>query len=156
MRNYVAAFLILSMTLSMSHGAMAAPKVSESIKHYSIKGKTADEIKANMKKKGPKGHWGYTEWYVKWSGSCKVDVSVKYIMPKLTSKAPADVKKSFDKMYAKLLKHEKNHGQSGILAGKEIEAKKCKNGDAILKKYNKRDKADDKKTKHGFTEGVKF
>jgi predicted secreted Zn-dependent protease len=77
-------------------------------------------------------------------------------MPKLTSKAPADVKKSFDQMYAELLKHEKNHGQSGILAGKEIEAKKCQNGDAILKKYNKRDKAYDKKTKHGFTEGVKL
>ena len=142
--------------ISWSQSAWADASVSEKIKYYSVSGKTVDAIKANMKKKGPKGYWAYTEWYVKWTGSCKVSVSVTYTMPKLKSGAPADVKSKFDKMYKKLLKHEKNHGNNGISAAKEIAKKKCNGGDAILAKYNKKDIAYDKKTDHGYSEGVKF
>ncbi|PLS19919.1 DUF922 domain-containing protein [Neptunicoccus cionae] len=150
----VGAFLITA----IGQAALAGPKVKEGIRHYSISGNTVEELKASMKKNGPRGYWGYTEWYVKWSGSCKVSVDVKYTMPKLASpkKVPADVKAKFDRMYANLLAHEKNHGKNGISAAQQIEAANCVNGDAILKKHNALDVAYDKKTKHGLREGVKF
>ncbi len=150
--------LILFFTGLLTFSADAKPKVKETLKHYSISGNSALEFQSQMRKKGLKGFWGYTEWYVKWTGGCRVSVAVTITMPKLKnpSKAPKDVRQSFDKMYKALLKHERNHGRNGIRAATDIEKAKCKKTDPIFAKYNKADKDYDRKTKHGLTEGVRF
>lgn len=137
---------------------MAEPKITEKIKHYTASGTTVDAIRNSMNKNGPNGFWGFTEWYVRWSGSCKVSVTVDYTMPKLdtSQNIPRDVKAKFDVFYAKLLKHEKNHGLHGITAAREIEADKCKNSHAIIKKFNRKDLDYDKRTRHGRSEGIRF
>lgn len=151
------AFAVLALVMG-SVVAVAEPKVSSSLKHYKVKGTTVDQIRDYMNTKGPRGFWAYTEWYVKWTGACKVSVSVKYTLPKLASpgKVPADVRQKFDAMYAALKAHEENHGAYGISAAREIEKAGCTNGDAIIKKYNKAEVDYDKRTDHGFTEGVRF
>ncbi|MCO4824148.1 MAG: DUF922 domain-containing protein [Amylibacter sp.] len=151
-------FSILFLTCVMATSLNDKPKVKENLKHYTITGDSVNALKSQMKKKGPKGFWGYTEWYVKWTGSCKVSVNVTITMPKLkeSSKTPKEVRKEFDEMYAALLKHERNHGKNGIKAAQAVEKANCENTDPIFKKYNKADKSYDLKTKHGRTEGVKL
>ncbi len=150
--------LILLCISLLSTPSLAKPRVKENLKHYTISGDTIAALKSQMKKKGPKGFWGYTTWYVKWSGSCKVNVTIDITMPKLKnpSKVPTNVRKEFDEMYAALLMHERNHGKHGILAAQAIEKAKCKNTDPIFEKYLKADKTYDLRTKHGRTEGVKL
>ena len=150
--------LLTAAIIALAGMAQANPRVSEKTKYYKINGDSVKALKADMRKRGPNGFWAYTRWYVKWTGSCKVTVTVDYTMPKLANPnaVPKEVKAKFDRMYAKLWAHEKNHGQHGIDAGREIAKKKCQGGDGIIKKHAKRDKVYDKKTKHGLTEGVKF
>jgi len=148
--------LIAVVGLSFGQTAWSKPKVTETITYYEISGDTAAELRAQMKTKGPNGYWGYSRWYVRWSGSCKLSVTVDITMPKLKNpeNVPAGLVQKFDKMYAALLTHEKNHGQHGISAAEEIEANRCKNGNAIIDKWAAEDVTYDKRTNHGETEGV--
>ena len=93
-------------------------------------------------------------------------------MPKIADDFPvgSDIRSSFDKYYKALLKHEKEHKNSGLYAARDIEKEilslgafnNCQKlekiannkGKNIIEKYNKRDKDYDQRTDHGRTEGV--
>lgn len=134
------------------------PNVIESRQYYTVMGSTVPEITRSMKKNGPNGYWGYTHWYVKWDGACRITVTIKYTMPKLAnrSKVSENILKRWDTMIAKLKAHEKNHGQHGINAAKEIKAGQCKSSYFILWKWNIQDTIYDLTTNHGEKEGVIF
>ena len=136
--------------------AHAKPKVSTSTQYYTLTGKTVPELRAELKKKGPRGYWAYTEWYVRWSGSCALSVDIKYTLPKHKSPGALDprTRASLDSMIAALTRHEQGHGAFAINAASEIEKTRCADGDAVLAKYLKAEKAYDKKTDHGKREGV--
>lgn len=136
--------------------AAAKPKVSVVNKTYAVSGTTAKELRDEMNRKGPDGFWAYTRWDIRWTGSCRVTVKVTYTLPKhrKPSAMPANVRKSWQSMRAALVAHEKLHGAHGVSAAKEIAAAGCKDGNAIIKKYNKADQALDRRTKHGKTQGV--
>ncbi|MEM9716211.1 MAG: DUF922 domain-containing protein [Pseudomonadota bacterium] len=153
MRGFVGIFGIV---LMLAGPALADPKVSETIKHYTIKGDTAVGLKAQMAQKGPDGFWGYSNWWVSWDGLCNVKVDITITMPKLAknSGAPDALKEEFDRMYGVLLAHERQHGQHGIEAAKEVMAANCENTDPIFAKWQKADRDYDRRTKHGKTEGV--
>jgi predicted secreted Zn-dependent protease len=51
--------------------ALAAPKVTETMKTYAVDATTAVGLKQQMRNRGPKGYWGYTAWFVRWSAACK-------------------------------------------------------------------------------------
>ena len=104
--------IFASVLFYASHNADAAfakPKVKESTKYYEIEGLTRDALRAQMNAKGPNGYYGFTNWYVRWTGGCQVSVEVTYTMPKLKKSAdtPGWLIESFETFYAALLAHEK-------------------------------------------------
>lgn len=136
--------------------AFAAPKVTQSTEYYTVKGKTAAALRKEMARKGPKGFWGYARWSIRWSASCRVEVRVKYSLPKhanLDALSP-EVRTKFSRMLINLEAHEKLHDQNGIDAAREIDRANCKSAQAIIRKYNKADIALDRRTKHGALDGV--
>jgi|TARA_R110000851_G_scaffold22821_9_gene67423 predicted secreted Zn-dependent protease len=150
--------LALGLTLGLGgiSAAHAKPKVTETIKTYPVSATSLAGLAQEMDQKGPKSYWAYTTWYVKWTGDCKLSVTVDIILPKHKnpSKMPADVRKKFDSMLAALTEHERQHGRHGIAAAEEIERAGCAGGDAIIKKYNAVDIKFDKTTDHGRKKGV--
>lgn len=149
----IAAGLALGLGISP---AFAKPKISVVNKTYAVSGKTAKELTDEMRRKGPNGFWAYTRWDIRWTGSCRVTVKVTYTLPKhrKPSVMPSNIRKSWERMRAALVAHEKLHGAHGVSAAQEIAAAGCKNGNAIIRKYNKADQALDRRTNHGKTQGV--
>ena len=141
---------------ALIHPADAAPKVTKKVTYYSVKATTIDGLRAEMAARGPKGYWGYSDWYVQWSGSCKLSVTISITLPKHArpDTMPADVRRKFDRMLGALRAHEEQHGQHAVLAAQEIESAGCRNGNAILKTYNDADVRFDRRTDHGRRQGV--
>lgn len=148
--------VVLAAMVACPTPGMAKPKVTQMVRHYTVSATTIAGLKQEMRQRGPNGFWAFTEWYVRWTGSCRLSVEVTYTMPKHANPGamPAAVRQKWDAMLRALTAHEENHGRHGIMAAQEIEADGCRNGDAIIRKYNARDKNYDKKTRHGMTEGV--
>lgn len=146
----------LTLVLIGTTTAQAKPKVTETIKTYTVLATSLEGLAREMDQKGPKGYWAYTGWYVKWTGDCKLSVTVDITLPKHKNpaKMPADVRKKFGTMLVALTDHERQHGRHGIAAAEEIERAGCVGGDAILKKYNAIDMKFDQKTDHGRKQGV--
>ena len=135
----------------------AKPKVVVKTKYYSIVGSTSRELKNQMRRKGPGGYWAYTGWYVNWSGSCQVTVTISYEYPKWKNhgQAPAALRAKWDSMISALEGHERQHGQHGVNAANEIDRTGCA-GDpkAITNKWANQDKVFDARTDHGRKQGV--
>lgn len=157
MRNSLFAGLAALLALSLGASPVTAkPTVSVIEKTYNVDAMTTKELRQQMKERGPKGFWAYTEWYVAWTGDCKLSAKIIYTMPKHTkeSKMDPDTRKRWKAMVAALRAHEEKHGAHGIQAAQEIEKTNCANGNAVIAKWNKQDVALDKRTGHGKTEGV--
>lgn len=151
---------VLALGVALGFGGLstahAKPKVTETIKTYTVSATSLEGLAQEMDQKGPKGYWAYTGWYVKWTGDCKLSVTVDITLPKHKNpaKMPADVREKFDTMLVALTEHERQHGRHGIAAAEEIERAGCAGGDAIIKKYNAIDIKFDKTTDHGRKQGV--
>lgn len=129
------------------------------VKYYTINGKTTQQLKAQMKSKGPNGYWAYVNWYVNWkTKNCRVALKIKYTYPKWANsgQAPKATQKKWRRMISALKKHENGHARHGVSAAKEISKSNCKNPKAIIKKWAAKDKSYDRKTGHGRTQGVKL
>lgn len=153
------AFLTIGILVALSSQPVnGKPRVREIVKYYNIQGVSAAQLKAQMKRKGPKGFWAYTQWWVNWSGSCQLSVKLTYTFPKWVnnSKAPKSLRASWKRMIKKLWIHERGHGQNGINAAREIEKARCSNPMKIIRKYNSQDKKFDLRTRHGRAQGVKL
>ncbi len=148
---------ILAMTLFAINPSVAKPKISVKTKYYAITGDTSAELKRQMNRKGPRGNWARADWYVRWSGSCRLSLEIRYVYPKWKNKsqAPAALRKKWDRMMKALQKHEKQHGQHGINAAREIESSKCASDPKeIVRKWANQDRKYDRRTNHGLKEGV--
>ena len=73
--------------LASATPAVAGPSVSESLTHYAISGNNLSDLRQEMAQNGPKGFWGYTRWWINWSGSCKVNLEIRITLPKLSASA---------------------------------------------------------------------
>jgi predicted secreted Zn-dependent protease len=124
---------------------------------YDISGSTANELTDAMAEKGPHGYWAYTTWYVHWSASCEVSVTLDHTMPRWTDHdtGPAALRADWDRMMKSLWRHEKGHAEHGLEAAREIEASHCA-GDPhkITDKWAEADKVYDEETDHGARQGV--
>ncbi|NBR90556.1 MAG: DUF922 domain-containing protein [Rhodobacteraceae bacterium] len=142
--------------VSLAGAVEAKPKVSVSEKYYTVDATTVDGLLKQMGQRGPNGYWAYTDWRIKWTGSCALSATVTYTLPKHKNEAKLDpaLQKKWKAMTTALKKHEEKHGANGVQAATEIEQTKCANGDAVIKKYNKKDIDLDARTDHGKKEGV--
>jgi predicted secreted Zn-dependent protease len=157
----------------------AQPVIETDFVFYDIYPDSKDDLSRERTK-------GHTHWHVKWrynwkkkDNNCEINqvntfLTVTYTMPRIpnTHIVSADVLDSFDRYYEALFKHEQEHKNSGLYAALEIEDaiinldafRSCrdldaaaeKTGNAIIKKFNKRDEDYDRETDHGGTEGVRI
>jgi len=142
---------------------IAGPALAGNVRHdhtertYAVTSTTLAAITSEMNRNGPRGYWAYAEWYVQWSGSCDVVLTTTVTFPELASpnRLSAAEKASWDRMVTALRKHEMGHVDHGRAAAKEIAAD-CRNGDAIIRKYNAMDLQYDRVTDHGRRDGVRF
>ncbi|MBK9001344.1 MAG: DUF922 domain-containing Zn-dependent protease [Myxococcales bacterium] len=166
--------------------------VSVETKHedYTIRGASADALRSDLARLGPKdqegSHHAYTRWHVRWSypyernaGSCatgkvSVSVAVTFIMPKWEppADAPAELVERWQKYEKALERHENGHKEHGLGAARDV-LRKLEKLDAepdcdsmnreanaaanrIVEEYKAKDKAYDKETRHGATQGARF
>lgn len=133
-------------------------KITTTYKFYKIQGNSVGELKRQMRIKGPNSYWGYTRPEYKYLGDCHIDMQITYWLPKWLNKqdAPKSMQKKWDHMYQALKQHEEHHATNYVSRLKEIAAANCKKNLRINRKWNKIDRAYDKKTRHGYTEGVRL
>ncbi len=99
-----------------------------------------------------------TRWDVRWTSGCDVSVNVVYTIPRHVNPAAmsADLRARFDLMIASLMAHERQHGQHGIAAAKEIRRAGCSGAQKIIRKYVAADRELDRRTRHGRNTGVRL
>jgi predicted secreted Zn-dependent protease len=132
-------FLIVASILAIG-GAVAEPKVTETINYYDVSGSTVQELRADLNRNGPAGKDGkrydaFTHWYIRWrhndqrggnecaiaSVSTSVDVTITFPRLSGTADVPGAVKQAFADYTQKLLLHEKGHAQNAIDTARRID-----------------------------------
>ncbi len=153
-------FLTLSVFLvTLPTVAQASMTTKTQTIHYDIKGKTTQQLKAQMWNKGPNGYWAYVNWYVNWkTRSCRVSLKIKYTYPRWVNinQAPKSTQRKWRRMISALKKHEKGHARHGVEAAREINRNNCRNPQATIDKWAAQDKIYDQRTKHGLIQGVRL
>jgi len=134
----IAAIVLPAMAASGAHGD---PVVKETFNYYDVDGATAEDIRADLNRRGPMDSVEHrrfdavTHWYVRWrydyrnvTGGCNIasastNVDITYSFPRLlaASKAPEDLRQTFSEYLKRLLVHEKGHAQTGIDIAARIE-----------------------------------
>lgn len=174
--------------LAGSLAAVAETVENVEYKYYLISPQPPWTIKPELMRNSPirdgRGSFnGHTDWYIDWyfkpvagpSGcrltDIKVNVRVVHILPALseyvTDKQTIEV---FNRFSEALTKHEKNHGNNGLEAAREIDRafqslppqRDCRSltrvaeetGKAIVQKYIQKDGEYDYRTRNGETEGA--
>ena len=180
--------LILFFLLLCSVKAFAELRESVENKYYVISPNTAYDIKPQLMRNSPIREGGgsfngHTDWYIQWRHQstqtpygCQLNrhlttVRVIHTLPALseyvTDKETIEV---FNKFNEALTKHEKNHGENGLAAAREIEQafskiqpqQNCRQlsqmlndiGKSIVQKYTQKDRDYDHTTRSGETEGA--
>lgn len=148
--------LLIGTVFCVAGPAQAEITVREAVIYYDVEATTLSGIRSQMQKRGPRGFWAYARWNVQASRDCDVILNVTYTLPRHT-KLEALSQSDRDKWLAMtkvLEQHERNHGDHGLSAAKEIKAANCKGRWKIIRKWAKQDKVYDKETDHGRKEGV--
>jgi predicted secreted Zn-dependent protease len=121
--------------------APADPIVSEVFKYYDVDGETAQDVRADLNRRGPidgnehRRFDAVTHWHVAWrytyrnsAGHCEIatastHVDIAYAFPRLAphSSAPSALRRAFADYLERLLVHEKGHGQTALDIAKRIE-----------------------------------
>jgi len=132
------------------------PDITVSNVYYDVSGATAGALKQDMHKNGPGGFAAYTRWHVSWTSDCKVALKITYTLPRLKNRNQVSLplRRRWDRMLDNLRFHEAGHAENGISAAREILATGCQTPDIVTKKWMERDKAYDKATDHGKTQGA--
>ncbi|HHJ34443.1 MAG TPA: DUF922 domain-containing protein [Gammaproteobacteria bacterium] len=178
--------LLISATLSPAARAEIIKTVE--YKYYTIAPRSPYEIKPELMRRSPiragSGSFnGHTDWYIDWKYQAtpspygcqlrdtQTTVRVVHTLPTLseyvTDKETIDV---FNKFNSALTQHEKNHGQHGISAARDIDEAlnaiqtqpNCRQlsrmindiGSATVQKYIQKDVEYDRVTNNGLTEGA--
>jgi predicted secreted Zn-dependent protease len=121
--------------------ALADPIVSEVFKYYDVDGETAQDLRADLNRRGPidgnehRRFDAVTHWHIAWrytyrdsAGRCEIatastHVDISYAFPRLATNgsAPSALRRAFGDYLERLLVHEKGHAQTAIDIGKRIE-----------------------------------
>ena len=179
---------IIFILIMFSFPTNAAPIETIEYKYYEISPRAPYEIKPELMRRSPIREGGgsfngHTDWYINWKfqaspgpygcqlSSFQTTVHVIHTLPRLSSyvtdKKTIEVFNTFNKA---LTQHEKNHGNNGLTAAREIDKafaeiqpqQNCRYlsrmindiGNAIVQKYIRADDEYDRTTQNGFTEGA--
>jgi len=181
---------VLTVFLLSLLSSIAAAEIIESVeyKYYEISPRAPFEIKPELMRRSPIREGGgsfngHTDWYVSWryqanqepqgcrARDIKTKVHVVHTLPTLSEyvsdEQTIDV---FNKFSDALTQHEKNHGNNGLSAAREIDKAlseippqpNCRylsriiddTGKSIIQKYIYADDEYDRTTSNGLTEGA--
>lgn len=168
--------------------ALAQAVESVENRYYEISPRSPYEIKQQLMRQSPvragSGSYnGHTDWYINWrfqaargpygcrATEIRTSVHVVHILPALsahvTDQQTIDV---FNKFNAALTTHEKNHGNNGLLAAREIDKaineilpqRDCQMltrminniGNSLVQEYAAKDNEYDRTTNNGLSEGA--
>jgi len=174
--------------LLLSFAATAKTIETIEYRYYEISPRTPYEIKSELMRHSPirarNGSYnGRTDWFIDWkfrsafaSKGCQLTdsqttVRVVYILPTLSdSVSDPQTIAIFNKFSDALTLHEKNHGEHGLKAAREIDRlfseippqENCRMlakivdgiGHATVQKYTQMDREYDRRTNNGATEGA--
>ncbi len=151
----IRALAVISL-LAVASPVDAAPKTVEVVKHYEVSGDTLGQLRRDLARNGPKGFWGFTRWWITWSPSCEIKLDITITMPRLapTANLSAQDLAIWNAMVDALYRHEQMHAEHGRQAAAEIIASNCDQPRRIIRKWANRDRALDRQTRHGATQGV--
>ena len=181
--------LLLSLVLFLLSFTAAAEAIeSVEYKYYEISPRTPHEIKHELMRRSPiragSGSYnGHTDWYIDWNyrtapdpyGCQLTDIQTKvhvvHTLPVLSEHVTDEqIIEVFNKFNTALTQHEKNHGDHGLSAAREMDKvfreippqQNCRSlarlvddtGNAIVQKYTQMDNDYDRTTNNGETEGA--
>ncbi|HOT46259.1 MAG TPA: DUF922 domain-containing protein [Spirochaetota bacterium] len=134
------------------------------IAYYSISGSTPEELRAEMKRKGPRGWHAYTDWNLAWN--CReVTVTCTVTMPSWDPENPdPGLRKRFRVFWNNLAAHEQGHvdilTRSVDAAKKRVRSMDCFSAGLAwadtLRKITRESEEYDRVTGHGQTQGAVF
>ncbi len=131
---------------------------------YDISGSSQKELGAQMKKKGPRGYYGYTEWNLKWS-CAEITVECIVTMPRWEAgESTGELQKKWREFWSSLARHEQGHVD--IVWKRVNETKKrvatmdCRRAVeawiGTLRRINRESAEYDARTGHGTAQGALF
>lgn len=129
---------------------------------YDVEGDSLSQLKYILDSIGPKGYWAQTEstiyMDVDESNQCKLLVESNFTMPFLVApeRLSDGVMRQWTRMYKALETHELRHEQIAVEVANEIIEDNCNSAEEKIKNLEKLNKEYDRKTAHGFSEGVRF
>ena len=184
------AIVLAAFLCAHSSGIIARPELKEETHYYDINGDSADALRREMNSKSKLGENGknfdaYTRWSVRWhfnwentASYCSMttvttSVEVSFTLPRWVDhdRAPAELRKKWERYYAALIEHEHGHREFGVKAAKAIELSMSGMGrdscsalqrdannqaNKILAKYVALEKQYDIDTRHGMNNGAVF
>ncbi|WP_050931605.1 DUF922 domain-containing protein [Aestuariivita boseongensis] len=148
--------LVILAFLAAASPVDAAPKETETIQYYSISGETLADLRRDMARHGPQGFWGYTKWWITWSRNCDIDLEITITLPRLarTARLSECDLRVWNAMTEALYRHEQMHAEHGRRAAAAIHASDCSAPRRVIQIWAERDRALDRETRHGATQGV--
>lgn len=131
---------------------------------YNISGSSQKELSDEMKRKGPNGYFGYTEWNFTWK--CReIKVECLVTLPYWqTGESTPELQKKWRRFWNNLARHEQEHVEivwKRVDETKErVKTMNCREaGEAwksTLQQVNRESKEYDTRTDHGTTQGAIF
>ena len=185
--KFLATFVSLTVFL-FTRPCLAEPEITIQTRHFPVIGYDSASIRQSIEKNGPVGQDGTRyhahtikdiKWNYRWIESkslCRltqlnVSIKIEYLLPRLEDPERLDdtLRDRWDTYYQKLLEHEKQHKDYGVMAARELEQnllslkqmscsrlenELAREADRVLDKYDRLEKEYDRKTNHGVNQGV--
>lgn len=124
--------------------------------YYEIQSSSLDEIRDEIRRKGPSGFAARTDWFVSWNWRCAVKLRTTFILPKLLdSEALSEVEQArWERFLKRVMFHERGHQHHGMQASKNVKNSRCISAKKIVAEYAEQDRRYDLLTGHGRTQGA--
>ena len=131
---------------------------------YNISGSSQKELSDVMKRKGPNGYFGYTEWNFKWN-CAEITVECTVTMPFWkTGGSTRELQKKWRQFWNNLARHEQGHvdivWQRVNETKQLVKTMSCRRANdawsRTLQRVNRESKEYDTRTDHGTIQGAVF
>ncbi|WP_164726759.1 DUF922 domain-containing protein [Shimia sediminis] len=128
------------------------------VSHYDVDGRTLQEIRDQLRARGPAGFAARTDWQITTGLTCRVTLETQIRLPRHTDVASLAraLKGRWLSFERSLRLHEHTHQFHGLSAARDIAKHRCFGTGRIIADWAQQDRLLDESTGHGWSEGVRF